>query len=410
MAKKLYVYNALNENGSSVTGEIEAESDDAARLKVSGLGYIPIKVESGVRATSHAGGRAALSIRLTRVKAQDLILFTKQLRTMLKAGIGVLELLRILEQQTENKKLKYVCLVMADDIRKGASISVAFAKHPSVFSSLYVSMIKAGEAAGSLPEVLDRLIYIIEHENKVKSDIRSAMQYPIIVVLALGVAFFVLLTVVIPNFVNLFKKAKIELPMPTKVALGLYHFLSQYGFFLFIALVAIIVVLRFYIKTDDGKVKKDAFLMHLPVLGSLFIKAAMSRFASIFAILQASGVTALQSMEILSDTIGNAAISREFSKISELLKQGRGISAPLRKAKYFTPMVINMVAIGEETGNLDDMMNAVATHYDDEVKYAVSNLSEALGPFLVVGLAAVVGFFALAIFMPMWDMTKMVKM
>ncbi len=409
MAKKIYVYKALNENGSQVTGEIEADSVDAARLKVSGLGYIPLKVDSGAKGAAQTKGLETLSLALTRVKPQDLILFTKQLRTMLKAGIGVLELLRILEQQTENKKLKKICLVMADDIRKGASISTAFSKHPSVFSSLYVSMIRAGEAAGALPEVLDRLIYIIEHENKVKSDIRSAMQYPMIVVIALGVAFFILLTFVLPNFVNLFKQAKIELPMPTKVALRLYEFLSNYGIFIALAVIAGIILLRMYIKTDNGRVQKDAFLMRLPVLGPLFIKAAMSRFASIFAILQASGVTILQSMEVLSDTIGNAAISREFTKITELLKEGRGISNPLRKAKYFTPMVINMVSIGEETGNLDDMMNAVASHYDDEVKYAVSNLSEALGPFLVVGLAAVVGFFALAIFMPMFDMTKMVK-
>ena len=174
-------------------------------------------------------------------------------------------------------------------------------------------------------------------------------------------------------------------------------------------IVAIIVGSVLYFRTPSGEFVKDNYLMKLPVLGPLFIKSAMSRFASIFAILQSSGVAVLDSMAILSSTIGNSAISREFDRIRDQLEEGRGIAAPLQSAKYFSPMVVNMVAIGEESGNLDEMLREVADHYDTEIEYAVHKLSEAIGPLLTVGLAAVVGFFALAIFLPMWDLTKMVK-
>jgi type IV pilus assembly protein PilC len=173
--------------------------------------------------------------------------------------------------------------------------------------------------------------------------------------------------------------------------------------------VALGTFLIYYSRTEQGRRVRDSVVLRVPIFGPLFLKAAMSRFASIFAILQESGVAVMDSLEILSGTIGNAAISGEFRRISELVREGRGISAPLATSKYFPAMVVNMVAVGEESGNLDEMLRDVATHYDDEVAYAVGRLSEALGPFLIVSLAVVVGFFALAIFLPMWDLTKLAR-
>ena len=174
-------------------------------------------------------------------------------------------------------------------------------------------------------------------------------------------------------------------------------------------LVVIVFALAAYFRTAQGKFVRDSFLLRLPVLGPLFQKAALSRFASIFAILQTSGVPVLQSISILSETIGNEAIARAFEHLRERIEEGAGISAPLKTSRYFTPMVVDMIAIGEESGNLDEMLREITKHYDDEVEYAVKGLSDAIGPVLIVGLAAVVGFFALAIFMPMWDLTKMVR-
>lgn len=406
MAK--YSYVAINEAGLKITGEIEASSESGARNVVSGMGYIPLEVKEGM-GSGGEGLIEEINYRLAKVKTADLILFTKQLRTMLAAGLSVIDLLNVLQQQTENLKLKRICAVVADDVRKGLSISEALAKHGKVFSSLYISMVRAGEMAGALPEVLERLIYIIEHEHKVKSDIKSALQYPITVVIALIGAFFFLLIKVIPTFAKIFKGAKIELPLPTKIAMGMNEFIFEYWYLLLGGLLGLLLFFYYWFKTDNGKLARDAFFLRLPIVGILFIKAAMSRFASIFAILQASGVQVLQTLDILSATIGNFAIAREFDRIKELVREGRGIAKPLERAKYFTPMVVSMVAVGEETGNLDEMLRAVSEHYDYEVAYAVKGLSDALGPILIVGLAGVVGFFALAIFMPMWDLTQMVR-
>jgi type IV pilus assembly protein PilC len=317
--------------------------------------------------------------------------------------------LEVLEHQTENPKLKNAVASMAVDIRKGTSLHEVFGKYAGIFSPLYISMIKAGESSGTLPAVLDRLIYILDHEHGVRSDIKAALQYPALVVIALGGAFIVLLTFVIPKFVDIFNKVGLDLPLPTAICLYMYRFLHDYWYLLLGGLIVVVFGLRYWFKTRSGRYVKDAFILRLPLIGNLFVKAAMSRFASIFSILQASGVTVLSALDILSGTIGNAAISREFTKLKEKIEGGRGISGPLRSAKYFTPMVVDMIAVGEESGQLEEMLQVVSVHYDDEVKYAVKKLSDAIGPFLIVGLAAVVGFFALAIYLPMWDLTKMVK-
>jgi type II secretory pathway component PulF len=401
-----FSYKAIDQAGVTVSGSIEAESAEMAMNLLAGRGYIPSKVAPESAGASGSSG-FRLQDMLAKVKATDLILFTKQCRTLLKAGVPILTLLQVLENQTQNPKLRNVAAAMAQDIREGATLYNAFKKHPKVFSELYCSMVRAGETSGALPEVLERLSYIIEHEHKIKSDIKSALQYPITVLVALSIAFFVLLTFVIPKFIAIFKSAGLDLPLPTLICIWLNQFLIGYWYVVLGLVAAVIVGLTQYFKTDQGQYIRDSLILKVPILGPLFIKSGMSRFASIFAILQSSGVPVLESLRILSGTIGNAAIAREFDRIRDLVEEGRGISAPLRSARYFTPMVINMIAIGEESGNLDEMLREISVHYDDEVGYAVKQMSEALGPVLVVGLAGVVGFFALAIFLPMWDLTKM---
>ncbi len=405
-----FVYKALNEIGNEITGEVDAESEAFAYDIIASRGHIPESVNEKSGSQSYTMGYfKSLNERLTPVKPRELILFTKQFKTLIQAGVSMLQILQILEAQTQNKRLQRVIGGISENIRGGSSLYAAFSRHPEIFSSLYCSMIQAGESSGSLPEVLERLIYIVEHEYKVKSDIKSAMRYPAIVVCFLGIAFIVLLTFVIPKFVNIFEKAGIALPLPTKICLLLYSLIHNYWYVMLIGIIVLIIVFVKVLKTEKGKYFFDKTLINTPLVGHLVVKSAMSRFASIFAILQSSGITVLESMDVLSVTIGNSAITREFLKIRELLTEGRGISEPLRQAKYFSPMVINMVAIGEESGNLDEMLQEIAHHYDSEVEYSTKELSDAVGPILTVGLAAVVGFFALAIFLPMWDLTKMVK-
>jgi len=401
-----FAYQAINENGTNISGTIQAESAELVENILSSRGHIPTAI-------SVAASRMPLWERIDEkigtVSPTELIVFTKQFRSMLHAGIPIMRVLNVLEAQTENKILKKVVVKLTEDIQQGSTFFEALEKHPAVFSNLYCSMVRAGELSGALPEVLTRLVYIIEHETKIKSDIKSALQYPKMVVIALSVAFFVLLTFVIPKFVSIFAKAGLNLPLPTKIAMMMYSFLANYWYILIVGVVGLILGLRAYFKTTTGRLQKDRFLLNMPIFGPLFNKAALSRFASIFAILHSSGVPVISTMGVLAGTIGNSAIAAEFERVRLGMEQGGGISGPLSTAKYFTPMVVDMVAIGEESGNIEDMLREVTIHYDDEVNYAVKGLSDALGPILLVGLAAVVGFFALAIFLPMWDLTKMVK-
>jgi len=400
-----YAYQAIDERGAVITGDVEAESLDSAASILAERGYIPTRVKE-----KGATGIWSMILRkMNPVKITDLILFTKQFRSMFKAGVPIVRALQVLEAQTQDRTLKEAIASILQSIKQGSTLTAAMERHHTIFSPLYCSMMRAGEMSGTVPESLERLIYIIEHESRIKSDIKSALQYPIIVTIALGIAFFVLLTFVVPKFASMFSKVGIALPMPTKVAIMLYEFLSNYWYLLIGGIIALIIGLRIYLKTEQGQYIRDTLILKLPILGTLFIKAAMSRFASIFGILQSSGVPVMSTMKILSDVIGNKAISREFDHVREQIQEGRGIATPLGTAKYFPPMVVDMVAIGEETGNMEEMLRQVTMHYDDEVSYAVKRLSDLIGPVLVVGLAAVVGFFALAIFLPMWDLTKMAQ-
>ena len=403
-----FKYTAMTGTGGNTKGVVEAMSADAAQDILAQRGLIPTGVSetSGPDGTSGGNFLTELSNRMQSIKPQDLILFTKQMRTMLNAGIPVLQSLDVLQNQTENPRLKGAIVSIGADIKSGGTLSRAFAKHPGIFPELYCNMIRAGEISGTLTDVLERLIYIVDHEFKVKKDIKSALTYPIVVVVALVAAFFILILFVLPQFVDLFSKAGIALPLPTRICLGLYDLLTRFWYIALAIIGGTVFGLSAYFRTEQGKIARDGFLLKLPILGPVFQKAAMARFASIFAILQASGITVLEAMDILTGTIGNAFIARDFRNLREKLEQGRGLSGPLRTTKSFTPMMVSMITIGEETGNMEEMLKEAARHYDYEVEYAVSKMSDLLGPVLVAGLTGVVGFFALAIFLPLVELMQ----
>jgi len=404
----IFSYTAFDERSATVSGEIEADSPQTAAEILFSKGYVPSTVTEKKEAPE-SSWRSRVRRISSRVPARDLIIFTKQFRSMLRAGVPLMRLLQVLESQTQSSTLRQAIGNIADQIREGSTLYTAMEKNSHIFSPLYYNMVKAGEISGNVPEVLDRVVYIIEHEAKIKSDIKSALQYPIMVTVALGIAFFVLLTFVIPKFVTMFDRAGLDLPLPTQIAMLMYKFISVYWYLGLGGLAALIFGLKVFLGTARGQYLKDALLLRLPLVGPLFVKAIMSRFASIFAILQASGVPIMVSMKVLSGAIGNRAIAAEFDRVRDQMHEGKGIAVPLREARFFTPMVVDMISIGEESGNMEEMLQQISIHYDDEVAYAVKGMSEAIGPVLIVGLAAVVGFFALAIFIPMWDMTKLAR-
>ena len=401
-----YRYEAVNDGGKTVAGVIEAESMDHANDLLGARGLTPISMRDETAAA--AGPRwQKIALLFNAVHPEELILYTKQLSTMLKAGIPILRVVDILENQSENPRLKDISRQIGLDVRSGTTFSRSLRRHPDVFSELYCSMVQAGEASGALPQILQRLIYIITHEYQVKTEIRSVMQYPLIVLVSLIAAFVGLITFVIPQFAKVYAKVKVELPFPTRVCLVLSKLFNEQWPALLLGLVVVVLAVFLILRTAPGRYGWDRLKLHVPLVGPLLLKSALSRFASIFSILQASGVGILDALKILSGTIGNKAISRELEGVQVHLEQGHGVARPLMAAKYFTPMLINMVAVGEEAGNLDEMLREVSLHYDSEVEYATRRLTTAMGPVLIVAMAFLVGFFALAVYMPMWDLAKL---
>ena len=401
-----YRYEAMNESGKTVAGVIDAESPDHANDLLSARGLTPLALRDDT-AAELAPRWDKLARMLSTVHPEELILYTKQLATMLKAGIPILRVVDILENQSENPRLKEISRQIGLDIRGGATLSRSLRRHPDVFSPLFSSMVQAGEASGTLPQILQRLIYIITHEYQVKTEVRSVLQYPLIVLVSLIGAFVGLITFVIPQFAKVYAKVKVQLPFPTRVCLFLSRLFNDRWPALLLGLGLVVLAIFLTLRTAAGRYWWDRLKLRIPLVGPLLLKSALSRFASIFSILQASGVGILDALKILSGTIGNAAISRELEGVQVHLEQGHGVARPLMAAKYFTPMLINMVAVGEEAGNLHEMLREVSLHYDSEVEYATRRLTTAMGPVLIVAMAVLVGFFALAVYMPMWDLAKL---
>jgi len=404
----VFSYKAINERGENISGTIEAESVETASNLLNSQGLIPSKVRKSGEMFS-LGTTLSLKEKTTRVKTADLLLFTKQFRTMLKVGIPIVRVLQVLEKHSENVKLKKICTQIARDISSGARLHESFRKYPKVFDELYCSMVQAGETSDSLDQVFDRLVSIIEHEYKVRSDVKLALQYPAFVSIALVISFFVLLTSVIPKYLTIFKAHNIELPLATKISDMIYHFMMQNGSSLLVFFLLLLLGLIFYFKTQQGQYVRDSLLLKIPIIGDVLKKANISRFANIFEILQSSGVHVIESMNILAGTIGNKAITKDFEGVRSKLEEGRGIAPPLEDSKHFTPLVTSMIAIGEESGSLNEMLREVTLHYDDEVNYSVKRLTEAIAPVLTIGLAVIIGFFALSIFVPMADLTRILK-
>ncbi len=401
-----YNYTASDQSGKIRRGTLSAETLEDALELVAEADLVPVDLKLVNKSVE--GVLVSLKTRYFKVPTMDLIVFTKQLVTMIRVGIPMTQAFGILKDQTVQPRLKRIAGMVESEVEAGSSLSAALGKHPKVFSRLYCSMIAAGEASGTLPEVLDRLIYLVEHESKVKAEVKSALRYPAFIVATIVLAFIVMITFVVPRFVTFFSEQGLELPLTTRICIGISEILSGHGTLIGFLSAAIGLLLYYLLnRTASGKLFRDRGLLLAPIIGPVISKAAMTRFASIFAILQSSGVMVLDSLGILKETIGNSAIAGEFDKIRSLLEEGHGISGPLRSAKYFPPMVVNMVKVGEEAGRLEEMLRDVSKHYDVEIAYSLKKMTDSIGPIMIVALTGVIGFFALAIYTPMWELTEM---
>jgi len=401
----VYLYRARDKFGSLFTGTIETSGRDAVASQLDHLGYHPVSIVE----QRPGGGSGDLFERFTRISPQDLIVFSRQLATLISAGLPFMTSFDALIEQTENKRLKSVITQVRKDVEGGSSFSDALAKHPTVFSTLYVSMIQAGETGGVLDEILQRLATLAEHEAETRARIKAATRYPKIVIGALAIAFVILLQFVIPRFAALYANFKVQLPLPTRILIGINHAFQSYWWLILAVGLFVVFSVRTYIRTEAGRLHWDGIKIKLPVFGPIFLKTALSRFARVFGTLTRSGLSILQTLEIVSQTVGNTVISRVVDNIRDNARQGRGIVQPMQVSRIFPPVVIQMVAIGEQTGKMEEMLMRVSDYYDQEVEYSIRNLSTSLEPLLLAVIGGVVLFLALAIFMPWWNLINVFK-
>jgi type IV pilus assembly protein PilC len=324
------------------------------------------------------------------VKTRDIVVMTRQFATMINAGLPLVQALDILAQQTENKVLADTTRQVVYDVESGMTLADAMRKHPKAFSDLYVNMVAAGEAGGILDTILVRLAQFLEKNDAIIRKVKGAMVYPAVIMSVAVIAIAVLLIFVIPTFQNMFASVQLELPLPTRIVIGMSNLLQNY-------------------KTPPGRLQIDQLLLRLPVLGDVIRKSAVSRFTRTLGTLISSGVSILDGLEITARTAGNMVIHNAVMESRSSIAGGETIAAPLQKSRVFPPMVISMIAVGEQTGGLDEMLSKIADFYDDEVDAAVSTLLSLMEPMMIVALGVIVGGMVVAMYLPIFDMVNAVQ-
>jgi len=401
----IFRYNAMDTGGRTTTGTLEAESMDVVRNKLSELRYHVLSISETRPHRTFVDWFNSIQ----RVSLRELVLFSRQFATMIDAGLSVVKCLDILQQQCKDPKLKDVIGQTKHDVASGASLTDAIGKHPRVFSGLYVNMIKSAEAGGILDKVLDRLATFLEKEQEVRNKVKSAMMYPAAVFLFACLMLLALLFFVLPKFKSIFETMNLELPITTRALLGFSGFATSY-WYIFVALAAgAAVAYNLYRRTERGKYQIDLIKLRLPVMGDLFMKTAISRFARTFGTLIASGVPVLRALEIVAETAGNVVIGQTITQTRISVKEGEKISTPLMGSKIFPVMVVQMIGVGEETGRLDQMLVKVSDFYDQEVDSALKGLTSLIEPVMIVGLGAIVGFIAVSVISPIYQLVGSIQ-
>jgi type IV pilus assembly protein PilC len=344
-----------------------------------------------------------------KVKARDLSVFTRQFATMIDAGLPIVQCLDILSQQTESKVLRNTVRAIKQDVEGGATLAEALSRHPKTFDNLYVNMVQAGETGGVLNAILNRISLFIEKANKLKKKVKGAMIYPCSIIFVAVVVVAILLIFVIPVFAELYGSMGKALPAPTQITINISNWFRSYFLYMVFALVGIIVAIRAYYVTDNGRMNIDRLFLRLPVVGDLLRKVAVARFSQNMAILLSSGVPILDGLAITARTAGNRVIEKAIMDSRVSISQGRTVAEPLRDSKIFPPMVCQMVAVGEQTGGLDTMLKKVAELYEDEVDDAVANLTALMEPMIMVFLGVILGGLVVSMYLPIFQLGSVVQ-
>jgi type IV pilus assembly protein PilC len=398
-----YQYTAKDKFGHTITGILEGASESEVAELLHKKELVVVSVKQAKKSALKAGGREK------KIKLDDIVIFTRQLATMIDAGIPLVHALGILAEQIENNNLKKVVIAVRQDIEAGMSFCDALAKHPAVFSELFINMTKAGETSGMLDEVLDRLALYLEKSSALARKIRSSLIYPAVVVTMAVLITAVLLLKVVPTFKGIFSILGGKLPLPTLILIGVSDLFSKY--FLFV--VGFFIILSFlfkrYIGTEKGRYQFDRFKLKSPVLGPLFRKIAVAKFSRTFSTLVKSGVSILNVLEIVSKTSGNKVIEYAVASSSKSVRDGEPISKPLAKSGVFPPMVTRMISVGEQTGQLEKMLSKIADFYDEQVDAAATALTSMIEPLVIAFLGVVIGGIVISLFLPIFKITELIS-
>lgn len=397
-------YKVRDVYGKALSGVTTGESKSMVAKHLVEMGYTPISVEE----TKDIQRNLFLNF-FNKIGLQEMNLFTRQLVTLQKAGLPLLSSLEALKKQATNVYFGGVIQQIITDIEGGASLSTALSNHPNVFNDLYIGMVRAGEASGKLDVMLERIALLGEDEMTTKQRLQAATRYPLFVIITLVAAFLIIVSFVLPRFAELFSGMRITLPLPTRVLLGMSIFIKQFWYIVLLVLAGLITAFWKFINTKAGRLLWDTFRLKVVIFGPLVLMITMSRFSRVTGILIESGIPILHIFDLTKKTVGNVIIERALDGIRVSVSEGKGISEPMAASKLFSPMVIQMVAIGEETGKVDELLLRVADYYDSQIDYTLKNLSTLIEPILIFILGFMVLFMALAIFLPMWNMVQVFK-
>ncbi len=400
-----FIYTASTKEGKTIHGTLEAASKEAAisSLKHQNLRPIVLKVTSGKSTGKKRFGFGK------RVGLKDLVVFTRQLSTMVSAGVPLNRSLATLQSETDNTYFKQVIGAVSKDVQSGKPLGESFAQFPNVFSEVYVNMVKAGEAGGILDDILKRLASQIEKESSMHKKIRSAMTYPVVILSVTVVAFFGIMIFIIPKINKIVKDLagpNTQLPIYTRILLGVSDFMRHNAILILIAAAVLAYFIGRYVKTPKGKYQLHALLLRTPVIKTVITKVAVARFARTFASLMAAGVGVLDALEVTGGAIGNKVIEAELKEAAKQVKNGKQLSEPLASSKHFPPIISQMLAVGEETGKIDEILVKVADFYEEEVDTLIDGLTSIIEPLLIIVLGAVVGLIAASVMGPIANLSK----
>ena len=401
-----FAYKARNTDSQLVVGTLDGVASGAVADVLRGQGLIPVEIKETQAKTHKSSSGLNITLFKQKVSHIDLLLFSRQIHTLLKSGVPIMRALSGLQDAAINPEMKRVIGEIRESLETGRELSQSLARHPRVFSPFYLSMVRVGEATGLLEEIFLRLFEHLEFERYMREQVKSALRYPMFVVLAMAVAIVVVNIFVIPAFAKVFAGFGAELPLMTRILLEFSHFMVTYWPLMLVGLIGAVLAFRAWVGTTRGRYDWDRMSLKIPIAGKILHKAALSRFARSFALGMRSGVPVMQALSNSAQTVGNSYVSRCLEGMRENVERGESLLRATISSGIFTPIVMQMVAVGEESGAVDDMMDEIGDMYRQEVEYELKTLGQQIEPILIVLLGVLVLILALGIFLPMWDLGK----